>query len=233
MNFLQRIKLKAGLFLSRKTASQYLPEPMTSESDGLKSIATFYNDLSIPLQLFCKISDSKDVGLLQIEGTATDEQLQEAWANIQEAYSRKTQGGAFDLYLHISKKAALFNVKVEFVNNIVDLLSQYPSPEVANLLSEWADGFTFDLRGDWLAQIKRIHTKLERDKLKLDADLKQHAKKDDTSTKTMYENVSEILIYIGKNNKTFYKIADLSLLDFCILYEDSLKQANKMLKNGR
>lgn len=198
-----------------------------SEGADLKQSASYWQTSEIPLNLFVKIADGAPLNTLVISGTPSPEQLAQAWESIKDEYSQEVKSPNFDLALQLSKRTALFSVKATMLSEIAELSDKHFSPEFLTLLNKWTlKPATAD---NWRQVLQAEITRLTKEKLLIKEETERlAADKKAESSLTMHRQVTEVLITASKLNKVHYKLNELTLLEFCVIYKDIAEQAKQI-----
>lgn len=127
--------------MQKEYSSRFLN--LTSRVKQALNSGRVYSSCSdLPLFIFIKVSVTSDLRHLKINGRPSKRQLEEAWENIFEEYTKLSKDTTSSAVLGCMKDIAMLKTKLALIQEIVLKMANRPNEGFANLLKGM--GFRFD-----------------------------------------------------------------------------------------
>lgn len=193
--------------------------PLPKEYPSLKLFLTIHD---LPLHKFIEAIVDGNLYSLIIAGQPTQEQLQEAWANILQQYTEASGNAEYKMYVFNIKQIALLTIKLNCIQWLVNVLrTDYHEPMCKELNTLSNTQFVFNPSNQENYQLN-LNRCLNRSKsLKIRIDMLAHQKlafeqKNDTASgKPTKEYYQSILITLSDFAKYPIHESSITVWEFC------------------
>ncbi len=232
----KRKKRKQYIGKNTSSATAMLSTPLQTDTSSSK----WYRSISeLQLSQFIRVTVDENIYALVISGKPSDEDLIEAWGQIQLQYADAMKDNEYKLLVSLMKEVHRISILYDSIHMAIAELRKRYVKQFADRLNRWLESsFKFDVRfpDDYEEDLKRAYNRSKG--IKLDLDLKRASyeaiqkKFSSAGNKLTREYFQGILITLSDHVR--YPVTDsVTVFEYC----DRIRRLNDHLKmakqNGR
>ena len=233
------MKIKTIVYTLMKKIKNFVSPPMKVQQEEVKISLKLFQDLSIPFSKYIEILVNKDLNLLIIEGSATENELSDAWQTINELYIEAVGDLDTKIRIESAREIAYLEGRINIANAIITQLNYGYSDALIQMLSSF--GYIISIEpneANLEAYINQFNGYLKAELLELQEKLNEIDKSDKKQTEITKQYFEKIIVAIEITFKFQINVDKITTAKYCEYvnsYNQHIKSLEKQIQknNGR